>query len=142
MTNEQIFSLASLAALAGWLILAASPLRPGLIIAIARWVGVALAVTYAVVLALHWGQGEGGFGSLAEVKALFSTDGVLLAGWVHYLAFDLWIGAWEVEDAPRHGLSHWLVLPCLFLTFMFGPVGLLLYLALRTGAARLRARRA
>ena len=142
MDNEQIFSLAGLAAMAGWLVLIATPIRRGLMIALARWIGVGLGATYAALIAIHWGKGEGGFGSLAEVKQLFGRDGVLLAGWIHYLAFDLWVGAWEVEDAPRHGLSHWLVLPCLFLTFMFGPIGLLAYLILRTGAQRLKAQRA
>lgn len=76
-------------------------------------------------------------------EALFSAAStavlpgwLLLAGWVHYLAFDLFIGSWEVRDAQRHGLSHLLVVPCLALTFLFGPVGLLLYLGLR-GATRL-----
>jgi hypothetical protein len=70
------------------------------------------------------------------VSALFGHRGVLLAGWLHYLAFDLFVGAWEVREARRVGLPHWLILPALALTFLFGPIGLLVFLALR--AARLR----
>jgi hypothetical protein len=70
---------------------------------------------------------------LADVRALFSNDFLLLAGWIHYLAFDLFIGSWEVRDARRLGIHHLTVVPCLVLTFMLGPVGLLLYLALRAG---------
>jgi len=74
---------------------------------------------------------EGGFDTLAEVKALFSVDALLLAGWIHYLAFDLFIGAWIVRDSQTHDLRHWLVIPCLFFTLMTGPFGLLTYLLLK-----------
>jgi len=68
--------------------------------------------------------------SFATTSATITThanalDELLLAGWVHYLAFDLFIGSWEVEDAAANGIPHWLLLPCLFLTLMVGPVGLL-----------------
>ena len=70
------------------------------------------------------------------MSALFGNRGILLAGWLHYLAFDLFVGAWEVREAGRVGLPHWLILPALALTFLFGPLGLLVFLVLR--AARLR----
>ena len=76
------------------------------------------------------------FGTLSDVALLFSNRWVLLAGWIHYLCFDLFIGSWQVRDSRAHGISHWLVIPCLFFTFMFGPVGLLLYFALRTARIR------
>ncbi len=74
-----------------------------------------------------------GFNSIAQVRALFSVDRALVAGWIHYLAFDLFIGAWEVRDARRLGIAHGFVVPCLALTFLFGPLGLGLYLLLRLG---------
>jgi hypothetical protein len=52
---------------------------------------------------------------------------MLLAGWLHYLAFDLLIGNREVQDARERGVPHFLVVPCLALTFLFGPAGWLLY---------------
>lgn len=67
------------------------------------------------------------FNSLAGVKALFTQDEVVLAGWVHYLVFDLLIGNWMVNESIRRSVKHYLVIPCLFLTFMFGPVGFLLF---------------
>ncbi|MBW2391428.1 MAG: DUF4281 domain-containing protein, partial [Deltaproteobacteria bacterium] len=73
----------------------------------------------------------GGFGTLGGVMTLFSSPYFTLVGWVHYLAFDLFIGAWEVRDARRRSIPHGFVLPCLFLTLMVGPVGLLAYLVLR-----------
>jgi hypothetical protein len=63
--------------------------------------------------------------------APFSNDWHLLAGWVHYLAFDLFIGSWQVRDAQKHRVPHLAVVPGLILTFLFGPVGLLLYRTIR-----------
>lgn len=128
---EQVFSIANALALLSWILLAVLPRQ--------RWVtsvvtGVvvpsALATLYVVLIATNWGA-PGGFGSLAAVSTLFSNHWVLLAGWIHYLAFDLLIGTWEVRDARERGVPHWLVLPCLFLTFMFGPAGWLLYQGIR-----------
>ena len=133
MTPDQIFTLANLVAVAGWVLLAVFPGRPWVANAItAVVVPSLLAVTYVVLIALHWGGSEGGFGSLEQVAQLFANPWLLLAGWVHYLAFDLFVGAWEARDARTHGIPHWLVLPCLFLTFMFGPAGWLLYMSVRT----------
>ena len=78
----------------------------------------------------------GGFKSLAQVARLFSAPQALLAGWVHYLAFDLFTGSWEARDALRLGISKWIVAPCLVLTFLLGPLGLALYLLIRLGMRR------
>lgn len=74
----------------------------------------------------------GGFGSLEALTILFSHPAAALAGWVHYLVFDLFVGAWEVRDARRRQLNHLLVLLPLFLTLMAGPMGLLLYILIRS----------
>lgn len=74
---------------------------------------------------------EGGFGSLAAVRALFASDTALLAGWIHYLVFDFFIGGWIVRDARRRTIQALAVLPCLVLCFLAGPAGLLLYLLVR-----------
>jgi phage shock protein PspC (stress-responsive transcriptional regulator) len=67
---------------------------------------------------------------------LFQNDIGVLAGWAHYLAFDLFIGAWMTSNAQRLGLTHWKIIPCLFLTFMFGPVGLLTYFIVRAAMTK------
>ncbi|MNC91016.1 hypothetical protein D3C83_71980 [compost metagenome] len=79
---------------------------------------------------------EGGFGSLADVAALFQKRELLLAGWIHYLCFDLFIGAWEVRDSQQHGIPHLVVIPCLIMTFLLGPIGLLFYFAIRSAKLR------
>jgi len=133
MTPEQIFSVANLVALAGWVLLAVLPRRPWVANVVApAAIPALLALVYVPVLMTHWGESEGGFGSLAQVALLFENRWALLAGWVHYLAFDLFVGSWESRDARARGIPHWMLLPCLFLTFMFGPAGWLLYMAIRT----------
>ena len=70
----------------------------------------------------------------AEVMRLFTNQWVVLAGWIHYLAFDLFVGGWEVRDSQARGISHWFVIPCLILTFLLGPIGFLLYHIVRLAA--------
>ncbi len=72
-------------------------------------------------------ESRGGFSSLAAVAQLFDNRWLLLAGWVHYLAFDLLTGAWETRDAIARRVPRLLLAPCLVVTFMLGPIGLLGY---------------
>ena len=96
-----------------------------------------LAIAYALLIWTGFGEAEGGgFGSIAEIRALFASDSALVAGWFHYLAFDLFVGAWIVEDGTNRRVPRLLLLPCLPLTFLFGPTGLLLYFILRLAFAR------
>jgi hypothetical protein len=95
------------------------------------WAPLAVAAIYVVLILTHMGATNGHFFSLDGVSQLFTDRGVVLAGWAHYLCFDLMVGSWISRDAQRAGVAHWLVLPCLFLALMFGPSGLLLYFAVR-----------
>lgn len=131
MTAEQLFSLVNLLTLVSWVALAALPRVPWVAqVVTGRAVPALLAAVYIALIAAHWGSG-GGFSTLAGVAELFANPWLLLAGWTHYLAFDLLVGSWEVQDARARGIPHLLVVPCLFLTFMFGPAGWLLYQAVR-----------
>lgn len=131
---EQIFSIANTVALLSWILLAASPRRYRVVpqIVTGLLVPALLAVVYVAIIVSAWGNSSGGFSSLADVGLLFDNPWLLLAGWTHYLAFDLFVGSWEVRDAGDRGVPHLLVIPCLALTFLFGPAGLLLYLGLRS----------
>lgn len=91
---------------------------------------------YAIFLVQGMAETEGSFSSIEGVRALFASDSALTAGWLHYLAFDLFVGTWIARDSTERGLHGLLVIPCLGLTLMFGPAGLLLYLALRAGLGR------
>jgi hypothetical protein len=155
------FAWASQVAVLGWVCLLAGLVAQGLAVQRAGavrwasgflWVGgrllpVLLCAGYALALARWFGTAEGGFGSLDEVARLFETRGMLLAGWVHYLAFDLWVGRWQVDHLagklgaagaarPAWGLRL-ATIPCLLMTFLLGPVGLLMFLLLVGLHARL-----
>lgn len=132
MDAESVFSVCNLAVLPVWILLAVAPRwRVTEIVAGSGVVTLAIAIVYAVGMALAWPSAEGDMGSLAGVLKLFSQPLVALVGWLHYLAFDLFIGSWEVRNARRLGIPHLLVIPCLLFTLMLGPVGLLLYFILR-----------
>lgn len=132
MALETIFSLASMTAMLGWLALLASPLSPKWSERIAGTaIPVLLAAAYAVLLALFWSGGDGGYGSLAEVSRLFERPESVLAAWIHFLAFDLFVGAWACRTARRESIPFWPVVPCLALTFLFGPAGFLAFSGLR-----------
>lgn len=137
MTPDQIFQLANPLALLGWIALAASPLAPRLAQGVsATAIPLLLSLAYAGLVLAFWSSAPGGFSSLAEVQALFTHPHIALAGWLHYLAFDLFLGAWQVRTARADGIAHWIVLPCLVLTFLFGPAGLLAFTILRFTLSR------
>jgi Domain of unknown function (DUF4281) len=111
MTAEQLFSVLNMTTVAAWLPLVFLPR--------ARWASTVvpvvmpalLAVIYVVLVAATLVRSEGGFSTLAGVRTLFDNPWALLAGWAHYLAFDLFVGGWEVRDAQRRGVPHLLVAP-------------------------------
>jgi hypothetical protein len=136
MTPDQLFQYAGPPALLGWAALALSPLAPRLADVLAALVIPALfAIAYTALILVHWADAPGGFGSLAEVTALFTDPAIALAGWVHYLAFDLFVGAWITRTARAEAIPHILVLPCLVPTFLFGPAGFLAFSAIRAAYA-------
>lgn len=136
MELDQIFSVASFLAMSGWLILAVLPKQPVARAVCGVLIPLVLSIGYLFLIVQNLRGAEGGFGSLADVAVLFQKQELLLAGWIHYLAFDLFIGAWETRDAQRRGIPHLVVLPCLVMTFMLGPIGLLFYFAIRTAKTR------
>ena len=148
-----IFSITNMIALIAWLLLAVGPRGPktGAII---LYLGVGLlCLAYAVMFGLLFGglvdparvagaTGQGGFTSIEGIRALFMSDGGIVVGWTHYLAFDLFVGQWIAKDADNKGFSRWVQLPVLFITLMAGPIGLLLWLIVRERRARRAAREA
>lgn len=128
---ESLFSSAGGLSLVGWLALALVPLKYRAPRVVAVIAAVAIAMLYVGLIGAFWIGSSGGFGSLAAVAQLFEHPGLLLAGWVHYLAFDLLVGLWERDEARRVGLAQWALVPCLALTFLFGPLGWLVFLAVR-----------
>jgi Domain of unknown function (DUF4281) len=131
MTADQLFSILNLVTVASWLLLVFLPRVRWTTTLLPVVMPLLLALVYVVLVAATLPRTEGGFASLSGVRTLFDDPWALLAGWTHYLAFDLFIGGWEVRDAQRRGIPHLLIVPALVLTFLLGPAGLLLYLATR-----------
>jgi len=133
MSPESIFQLCNSVALVGWIILLTLPFWLqsdrfilGIIITL-------FCIVYAWLVFSHFHFSDlQKFGSLGGVMELFTKKEIVVAGWVHYLAFDLMVGIFIKRNARKHGISHWLIIPCLLLAFMLGPIGLLLYLIIRT----------
>jgi len=137
MTPDKLFSICNPVALIGWLILVfAGRMKWAASLVTGAIIPLLFGILYATLIVAHWGESAGGFSTLEGVAALFSNHWLLLAGWIHYLAFDLFIGSWQVRDSAKNGISHWLVIPCLALTFLFGPIGLLLYFLVRLARVR------
>lgn len=131
---DMLYTIVNAVVLPGWLLLVFAP----------RWkwttslitsvlIPFVLGLVYIALLVANWPVllSAGTFMHLSDVGKLFANEYCLLAGWVHYLAFDLVVGTWEVRDAKQVGLPHWAILPCLVLSFLLGPTGLVCYLLLR-----------
>jgi hypothetical protein len=132
VTPEQVFSIVNLIAIAAWIALMILPGRRWVTgIVTSTVVPLLFAIVYVAIVATTFGRTPGGFSTLVGVATLFSNPWALLAGWIHYLAFDLLIGTWETRDAREHGVPRLLLVPCLLLTFLFGPAGWLLYRGVR-----------
>jgi hypothetical protein len=133
MDLDLVFLVVNYSVMPAWLLLVLAP----------RWrwtqrvvhsalVPLLLGTAYGLLLFTDpHGSPEGSFFTLDGVMAIFTSRQTVIACWIHYLIFDLFVGAWEVRDATRRGIRHVWVVPCLALTLMFGPLGLLAYLVLR-----------
>lgn len=136
MPTELLFTIFNTAVLVPWLLLWVAPKWKG-----TQWMArtqfpvLILAVGYLTFLL--WDllflptDSSINFMSLESIKAAFNRSEVMLIGWMHYLAFDLAVGIWEFRDAQRRKMPHWVLVPCSFLTLMYGPVGFLLYYLVR-----------
>lgn len=136
MTPALFFSAGSSLALTGWIALALAALVTPARRWALRWAGLAIPALLAAAYVLLLMQGrsafdEGGFSSIAAVRTLFANDAALTAGWLHYLAFDLFVGTWIVREGRESGMPGWVLLIPLPLTFLFGPAGLLTFFILR-----------
>lgn len=131
MSPDQVFSIVNLTALLAWIYL----------IGVARWtprvfdvmrnaIPIVFALVYLTCLFLGEPNEEAGYQSLTQVTAIFTQPWVIVGAWIHYLAFDFFVGCWILAKSKAEGIGQgWIVIPMIF-TFMLGPVGLLLFLIL------------
>ncbi len=134
MTPTEVFSLANLTTMPMWILMILLPKwKVTRFLIDFKIIPVVLAIVYTIYLfkAIQIGGGMD-FGSLASVMALFTEENAVLAGWVHYLAFDLLVGMWIINQNKELGIHQLLIAPCLFLTFMFGPIGFVLFMIIKS----------
>lgn len=123
-----IFKLTNLLALISWVVLLTFA-HSNFVLKVLRYgVAVVFAIVYASLILTSSGDlSLDSFSTLDKIRALFAQDKALLAGWIHYLCFDLLIGTWIVENGKTNNLPRWLYSISLPFTFMLGPFGYLLY---------------
>jgi len=136
MDPEIVFSVAGVVSMLGWLVLLASPWFPQAADRIAGAVVPGVLATGYFALLVLFPSSQGGFGSFAEITELFDQPWALMAGWIHFLAFDLVVGAWICRVARRETIRFVWVVPCLLLTFLVGPLGFLVFAGVRAVARR------
>ncbi len=132
MTWETAFRLVNLAVVPVWLLMILQPHWP-ITRTMVRWapVPMLLAGLYTLLVASHLDHTPGSYNSLLEVRQMLFHKPVLLAAWTHFLAMDLFLGGWMFEEAERLHMPHVLLALCLFITFLIGPTGLVIFQLLR-----------
>jgi len=134
MNLEIVYSIVNLIVVPAWILLIFAPnWRFTEKYVHAAFIPLIMVILYVYFIgwAIFFGAGGGGFGSLEGVMGMFDYPVATLGGWVHYLVFDLFVGMWIARDGKRHSIAHGWLVPCILFSFMFGPIGLGLYLILR-----------
>jgi len=141
-----VFTGVNLAAIIAWVGLVFLPRWPALLSAILYLVVGGLCALYAALLIsvlsglIPAAEGGMDFTTIEGVRAIFSSDVGVVIGWVHYLAFDLFVGVWIARDADAKFFPRWVQAPILFATLMAGPLGLIIWLLIREPRARAKGR--
>lgn len=137
MKPELVFQICNSIAPIAWLLMIFAPTwRWTKTLVLSGILPLLLGIIYFTLIILFFGEGEGNFNSLQGVMTLFTSPWGVTAGWIHYLAFDIFIGSWELSNGQKNGMSHFLIIPCLLLTFFFGPIGLILFYLLRASKTK------
>ncbi len=143
MTATGLFSAFNMLALAGWIILGAGIAlkRDRLRDALAgTYIPAFMSASYAILIMLFFSGAEGGFDTLENAQKLFTSPWAALAGWIHYLAFDLFMGSRIARGMEEQGLPRWPLMIILPLTFLFGPIGYLVFEIVKAASQRLKVR--
>lgn len=140
MDAEQIFQIVNLIALIAWIGLLFFPRwKVTQIVVISGLVSLVFSIVYLVLFIYNVGGSDfdpESFQTLSGLSSMFGSSEAVLVGWVHYLAFDLFVGMWISEDAKKKKIAHWKVFVPLLFTFMAGPIGLLIYFLIRALATK------
>lgn len=142
MTWDHVFSAVNIWAMLWWAVLIVLPRTPFRERAVLIAGAGLLCLAYVLTIILTAGEfvdpkpvegaGQQSFQSITGVRAIFASDGGVVIGWLHYLAFDLFVGLWIAKDADARSVRRIAQAPILLLTFLLGPAGLLTWLLTRT----------
>ncbi len=137
MTPENFYWYSSILIFIPWLALTFAPnWRWSETLASVSAIILMVASAYFTFIYLRTGNEGGHVFSFDGIRNLLRNTDMLMTGWLNYLAFALLVGIWETNDAHKSKIPHIFVAPCLLLTFIAGPVGLLLYLLIRWARTR------
>ena len=135
MTLDQLFSSSFLLVAPFWLLMILLPFwrwterivkSPWIVIGpVLLYAGLVLPNFAAIFAAVSNPQ-------LPQIAQLLGAPLGATIGWMHFLAFDLFVARWIYLDSRTHKITAWLVSPILYLVLMIGPVGLLGYLIVRS----------
>ncbi len=134
MTPSEVFSISSMLAMPMWILMIFLPKwKVTRFLIDFKIIPLLLSIIYAIYIFISIQKGGMmDFGSLASVMQLFTVENAVLAGWVHYLAFDLVVGMWMLDQNKELKIHPVVMAPCLFGTFMFGPIGFLLFMIIKS----------
>ena len=68
---------------------------------------------------------------LSELSRLFEEHLYIMIFWTHFIAINLFIGGWIVKDSQNFSINKVLIAVPLIVTYLIGPIGLLLYWIIR-----------
>jgi hypothetical protein len=132
MNPDLIFQIVSAIAMISWIILIIFPFKSWTSELLIGVIITLFGIVYTFIIFTNISPGDfNNFSTLDGVMALFANKEGVVAGWIHYLAFDLMAGLYIVNNSRKYQINRWILLPSLFFTFMLGPFGLLLYLIIR-----------
>jgi hypothetical protein len=133
MTPSEVFLIVNILAFPMWLLMIGLPKwKVTRVLIDFKIIPLLLAVIYAIYIISAMLTGPAmDFGSLQSVMGLFTSENAVLAGWVHYLTFDLLVGMWMLDENRTLKIHPLLMVPCLIGTFMLGPIGFLVFMIMR-----------
>ncbi|WP_235298233.1 ABA4-like family protein [Portibacter marinus] len=132
MTANTVFSIVNPVAMIMWLLMILTPnWKVTRFLMDRKIIPVLLSCVYAIYIIISMRSGGLDFSTLESVMELFTKENAVLAGWVHYLAFDLLVGMWILDQNRKLEIHHLIIVPCLIGTFMLGPIGFLLFIIIR-----------
>ena len=134
MTPSDVFSVANSMAFLMWLLMIVLPKwKATRFLVDLKLIPLLLSVLYLFYLISSIMTGPTmDFGSLKAVMALFTSESAVLAGWLHYLAFDMLVGMWMLEQNKKLNIQIAIMIPVLAATFIMGPVGFILFMGIKT----------